>query len=127
MSGWWLKWDTWHTPERFDQGGCTEGVVTLHSGQSSPSTPTLPCSTTGTGPVEKKRKTVRMSVCIIWNSTVKAFLYCVSSLSGDRERSEAKSLFCFYIFVSAITSVTPQLLLISLLLLMGTDHTSAFI
>lgn len=60
MSGWWLRWDTWHTPERFDRGGCSEGVVTLHSGQNSPSTPMLPCSTTDTGPVEKKGKKVYM-------------------------------------------------------------------
>lgn len=56
MSGWWLRWDTWHTPERFDQGGCSVGVVMLHSGQSSPGIPMLPCSTTGTGPGEEKKK-----------------------------------------------------------------------
>lgn len=53
-----------HTPERFDQGGCSVGVVMLHSGQSSPGTPTLPCSTTGTGPGrERTEKTVRKSEC----------------------------------------------------------------
>lgn len=34
-------------------------VVTLHSGQSSPGTPMLPCSITGTGPAEET--TVRQS------------------------------------------------------------------
>lgn len=53
VSGWWLRWDTWHAPERFDQVGCSEEVVTLHSGQNSLSTPVLPCSTTGTGPAEE--------------------------------------------------------------------------
>lgn len=57
VSGWWLRWDTWHTPERFDQGGCSVKVVTLHSGQSSPGTPMLPCSTTGTGPGKKEERT----------------------------------------------------------------------
>lgn len=32
------------------------GVVMLHSGQSSPGTPVLPCSTTGTGPGKKKQE-----------------------------------------------------------------------
>lgn len=54
--GWQLRWDTWHTPERSDRGRCSVGVVTLHSGQSSPGTPVLPCSTAGTGPVEKKEE-----------------------------------------------------------------------
>lgn len=56
VSGWWLRWDTWHTPERFDQGGCSVGVVMLHSGQSSQGIPMLPCSTTGTDPGEEKKK-----------------------------------------------------------------------
>lgn len=64
MSGWWLRWDTWHTPERFDQSGwggggrcCSVGVVMLHSGQSFPGTPALPCSTAGTGPGERSTNT----------------------------------------------------------------------
>ena len=54
MSGWWLRWDTWHTPERSDRGCCSTGVVMLHSGQSSPGTPVRPGSIAGTGPADEK-------------------------------------------------------------------------
>lgn len=54
VSGWGLRWDTWHTPERSDRGCCSTGVVMLHSGQSSPGTPVRPGSITGTGPADEK-------------------------------------------------------------------------
>lgn len=65
VSGWMLRWDTWHTPERSDQGGCSVGAVMLHSGQSFPGTPVLLCSTAGTGPGEEKREDKCLHACYI--------------------------------------------------------------
>lgn len=50
-----------HSWEVWPGEASSVGVVTLHSGQSSPGTPVLPCSTAGTGPVGQKRTVSRCS------------------------------------------------------------------
>lgn len=51
------SWEVW--PVGVGRGGCccSVGAVMLHSGQSFPGTPALPCSTAGTGPGERSTNT----------------------------------------------------------------------